>query len=157
MRRAGFTMIELIFVIVVLGILASVALPKFIGVSEQAYEAKVKAFVGTMNRTVGPTLWSKSLSEGHDGSIKVFHGDGTDPDNPYDDFDLNSYIDLSEVGSLTKDNDDNVIAPDLSQCAAAGSTTGAKIFSLKVGEKEFEITCIDGSAAEAPKFNYTKN
>jgi len=49
-------MIELIFVIVILGILAAVALPKFVGVSEQAQEGKLKAFVGTLNRTVGPAL-----------------------------------------------------------------------------------------------------
>ena len=58
MKRAGFTMIELIFVIVILGILSAVALPKFIGVSEQAKAGKCKAFVGTLNRTVLPALWS---------------------------------------------------------------------------------------------------
>jgi prepilin-type N-terminal cleavage/methylation domain-containing protein len=70
MKRAGFTMIELIFVIVILGILAAVALPKFIGVAEQAHEGKMKAFVGTLNRTVGPALWSQSLTDGTNGSIK---------------------------------------------------------------------------------------
>ena len=58
MKRAGFTMIELIFVIVILGILSAVALPKFIGVSEQAKAGKCKAFIGTLDRTVFPALWS---------------------------------------------------------------------------------------------------
>ena len=58
MKRAGFTMIELIFVIVILGILSAVALPKFIGVSEQAEAGKCKAFYGTLSRTVGPATWS---------------------------------------------------------------------------------------------------
>jgi prepilin-type N-terminal cleavage/methylation domain-containing protein len=69
MKRAGFTMIELIFVIVILGILSAVALPKFIGVSNQAHDAKVKAFVGTLNRTVGPAVWAKSIAGTGNGSI----------------------------------------------------------------------------------------
>ncbi len=69
MKRAGFTMIELIFVIVILGILSAVALPKFIGVSKQAHNGKVKAFVSTLNATVGPTVWAKSISEGKNGVI----------------------------------------------------------------------------------------
>ena len=58
MKRAGFTMIELIFVIVILGILSAVALPKFLGVAEQAKAGKCKAYVGTLNRTVLPALWA---------------------------------------------------------------------------------------------------
>lgn len=61
MKRAGFTMIELIFVIVILGILSAVALPKFIGVSDQAKAGKCKAFVGTLNRTVLPAIWSDAV------------------------------------------------------------------------------------------------
>jgi len=61
MKRAGFTMIELIFVIVILGILSAVALPKFIGVSDQARAGKCQAFVGTLNRTTLPAIWSDAV------------------------------------------------------------------------------------------------
>ena len=44
--KNAFTMIELIFVIVILGILATVALPKFAGVKAQADMATGKAHVG---------------------------------------------------------------------------------------------------------------
>ncbi len=51
-RSHAFTVIELIFVIVVLGILASVALPKFSGVREQADIAKGKGDVATIRAAI---------------------------------------------------------------------------------------------------------
>jgi len=73
--RGGFTMIELVFVIVIIGILSAVALPKFMETANQAHDSKVKAFAGTLNRTTGPTLWSKSLAEGKNGSVADYCGD----------------------------------------------------------------------------------
>ena len=51
-RSHAFTVIELIFVIVVLGILASVALPKFSGIREQADIAKGKGDVATIRAAI---------------------------------------------------------------------------------------------------------
>ena len=58
--RKAFTMIELIFVIVILGILAAVAIPKFVNVSE---DAKIAAEQGTAGgvRSGIAVLYGKAL------------------------------------------------------------------------------------------------
>ena len=54
MKRSnkGFTLIELIMVIVILGILAAVAVPKFYGFTTQAHDESKKAVIGNLQSAI---------------------------------------------------------------------------------------------------------
>ena len=82
--QSAFTMIELIFVIVILGILASVAIPKFAVSRDDALMAKGKADIATIRSAIvterqsqlikGDNSWIPKLSDNT--TTKLFTGDG---------------------------------------------------------------------------------
>ncbi len=64
MKRAGFTMIELIFVIVILGILAAVAIPKLAATRTDAQVAKVSTEAATLVSELGTFYTAQGTFKG---------------------------------------------------------------------------------------------
>ena len=58
--RRGFTLIELVMVIVILGILAATALPRFIDLSNKAKESAAKGALGGIRAAIAITYASNA-------------------------------------------------------------------------------------------------
>ncbi|MFT6194287.1 MAG: MSHA pilin protein MshA [Cognaticolwellia sp.] len=69
-KQKGFTLIELVVVIVILGILAATAVPKFIDLTTDARESVMKGVQGSINSAVN-LAHAKALVEGSLTEIKI--------------------------------------------------------------------------------------
>ncbi|MDP2572992.1 type II secretion system protein [Vibrio penaeicida] len=68
-RQGGFTLIELVVVIVILGILAVTAAPKFLNLQGDARGSSLQGLKGAMNGASG-IVYGKSAIEGEEGVSK---------------------------------------------------------------------------------------
>lgn len=101
-RRKGFTLIELMIVIVIIGILAAVAIPNFVGMTDEARVARIQADLSTVGSAV-EMYYAKNGA--YPGSLSDLVGNGEkdgylrkEPEPPVKNL---SYVINSSTGEVT--------------------------------------------------------
>ncbi len=109
-KRNAFTMIELIFVIVVIGILAGIAVPKFAATRDDATVTKAIATVGSVRSSLA-TERQKRILRGEFDPITSLNSDGGN--NVFSKFSVDS-----------DGNTDDVLEYTVTNCTAQGKSKG---------------------------------
>ncbi|MDY7572932.1 type II secretion system protein [Actimicrobium sp. CCI2.3] len=74
-KQSGFTLIELVMVIVILGILAAVALPKFVSLGADARIGVMKSVEGSM-RSANAMIYAKAAAASLSGATGIITNNG---------------------------------------------------------------------------------
>ena len=71
--RQGFTLIELVIVLVVLGILSAIAIPRYISMQSQARLATLNGLLGTLNAAI-PIVKASWIAAGKPSTVTLDNG-----------------------------------------------------------------------------------
>ena len=107
MSQAGFTLIELIAVMVILGILAAVIIPRISTLTSGAYESNVRSMYGVIKNEVSAQAVKAAMSGGAGGHREKFP---QIDDSNDDDYYLTEWVDEFDTDMWSSTEVNNAIA-----------------------------------------------
>ena len=123
MKRSGFSMIELVFVIVILGVLAAVAVPRFVTTRTDAQVAMARSDIASVLKAIPARVFAENL----DPTASTPPGFSSWGEWMIDTggLDRGRWQSANSIGQLTGVTAGNAIAPIGNQKQANGNNTSA--------------------------------
>jgi len=145
-KQKGFTLIELVMVIVILGILSAVAIPKYVDMQDEARMAAAKGVIGTVRSAIAIQYANNALQGNavfptlaelqETGSDSIF-ADGQMPDTPV------PADGLTTLNSVKSSTADPIYDSATGTASADVDGTTAYVYNPTTGEIRFNNTDTD--------------